>query len=72
MKIAVPTIVTDDDACGQDPVEPDTFWVNPLGVSWPLIKRSDLVRLDDTGKVIDHGPSKLVNQSAFLIHAAGK
>ncbi|ATY60833.1 class II aldolase adducin domain [Cordyceps militaris] len=54
----------------RDPVEPDTFWVNPLGVSFALIKRSDLVRLDDEGKVIDHGDCKLVNQSAFLIHAA--
>ncbi|CEJ94728.1 hypothetical protein VHEMI10244 [[Torrubiella] hemipterigena] len=54
----------------RDPIEPDTFWVNPFGVSFGLMKRSDLVRINHEGKVIDGGPCRLINRAAVMIHAA--
>ncbi|KAE9373201.1 class II aldolase/adducin domain protein [Stipitochalara longipes BDJ] len=55
----------------RDPVEPHTFWVNPFGVAFSLIRRSDLIRLDYDGKVLTgSGKQKLVNRAALLIHAA--
>ena len=34
------------------------------------MRRSDLLRIDYEGKVLDGGPNKLVNRAAILIHAA--
>src|SRR3954449_6284573 len=39
----------------RDPVDPHTFWVNPFGVAFSMIKKSDLILVDHTGKVIDGG-----------------
>lgn len=55
----------------QDPIEPTTFWVNPFGVSFGLIKKSDLVRIDHEGNVIDGGDCRLINRAAVMIHSAG-
>jgi ribulose-5-phosphate 4-epimerase/fuculose-1-phosphate aldolase len=46
------------------------MWVNPFGVSFSQMRRSDLVRVDYAGKVLEGGPVKLVNRAAVLIHAA--
>ena len=54
----------------RDPVEPSTFWVNPFGVAFSLIKRSDLIRVDAKGQVIDGGECRLLNTAAFMIHHA--
>jgi hypothetical protein len=54
----------------RDPVNPHTFWVNPFGVAFSLIKASDLIQVDHSGNVVGGGPCKLVNVSAFLIHSA--
>ncbi|KAK4983779.1 hypothetical protein LTR50_007025 [Elasticomyces elasticus] len=54
----------------RDPVEPDTFWVNPFGVAFSLMKASDLIRVNEEGKVIDGGECRLLNAAAFMIHAA--
>jgi len=54
----------------RDPVEPTSFWVNPFGVDWPLIKASDLIRVDEDGKVVDGGPVRLLNTAAYMIHHA--
>ena len=54
----------------RDPVYPDTFWVNPFGVAFSLIKSSDLILVDHEGKVIDGGPCRLLNVAAYMIHAA--
>ncbi|EME41488.1 hypothetical protein DOTSEDRAFT_73785 [Dothistroma septosporum NZE10] len=54
----------------RDPVEPDTFWVNPLGVDFNLINKSDLLRVDHKGNILDHGRVKVLNRAAFLIHGA--
>lgn len=54
----------------RDPVDPTTFWVNPFGVSFSLIKASDLIQVDHSGKVIDGGPVRLLNTAAYMIHSA--
>jgi len=54
----------------RDPIEPDTFWVNPFGVDFNLIKKSDLLRVDHKGNILDHGRVKVLNRPAFLIHGA--
>lgn len=51
----------------RDCIEPDTFWVNPVGVHFSKIKASDLIRVDHQGKILDgHAP---VNNAAFAIHS---
>ena len=54
----------------RDPVEKDTFWVNPFGVAFSLIKKSDLIRVNAKGDVIDGGPIRLLNTAAYMIHHA--
>ena len=54
----------------RDPVEPTTFWVNPFGVAFSLIKKSDLIRVNHIGEVVDGGKIRLLNKAAFLIHGA--
>lgn len=54
----------------RDPVEPDTFWVNPFGTAFGLITASDLIRVNDHGRVLEGGPNRLLNTAAFMIHAA--
>ncbi|KAL4864423.1 hypothetical protein BDV12DRAFT_11552 [Aspergillus spectabilis] len=54
----------------RDPVDPTTFWVNPFGVAFSLIKASDLIQVDHSGKVIDGGECRLLNAAAFMIHSA--
>ncbi|KAI3331554.1 class II aldolase and Adducin domain-containing protein [Xylariaceae sp. AK1471] len=54
----------------RDPVDPTTFWVNPFGVAWPLLKASDLIRVDHNGQIVDGGPVRLLNVAAYMIHSA--
>ncbi|KAL3421173.1 class II Aldolase and Adducin domain-containing protein [Phlyctema vagabunda] len=54
----------------RDPVEPTSFWVNPFGVAWPLLKASDLIRVNHEGKVVDGGACRLLNTAAYMIHHA--
>ncbi|SLM37378.1 Class II aldolase/adducin N-terminal [Lasallia pustulata] len=54
----------------RDPVDPTTFWVNPFGVSFSLMKRSDLIQVDHAGTVIAGGEVRLLNSAAFMIHSA--
>lgn len=54
----------------RDPVDPDTFWVNPFGVAFSLIKASDLIQVDHHGTVIAGGETRLLNTAAFMIHSA--
>jgi len=51
----------------RDCIEPETFWVNPLGVHFSHIKASDLVRLDHHGNIIEG--KYPVNNAAFAIHS---
>ena len=54
----------------RDPVEPHTFWVNPFGVAFSLIKTSDLIRVDYEAQILEGGEVRLLNAAAFMIHAA--
>ena len=51
----------------RDPVDPDTFWVNPHGVHFGRIRVSDLVRVDHAGAVVEGDGD--VNRAAFTIHS---
>ena len=50
----------------RDPEFPDTFWVNPFGMHFGLIKASDLIRVDGEGNVVEG--TRPVNVAAFAIH----
>jgi ribulose-5-phosphate 4-epimerase/fuculose-1-phosphate aldolase len=52
---------------GRDPEHPDLFWVNPFGLSFGLIRASDLVLVDREGNVVEGDWP--VNRAAFAIHS---
>ncbi len=52
----------------RDPVWPDRFWVNPLGVYFGHVRASDLLLVDHHGEVVEG--DRPVNRAAFAIHAA--
>ncbi|MCP1968546.1 class II aldolase/adducin family protein [Bradyrhizobium elkanii] len=52
----------------RDPEFTDTFWVNGFGMSFGLIKASDLIRVNHKGEVVEG--SHPVNAAAFAIHAS--
>lgn len=54
----------------RDPVKPNTFWVNPFGLSFNKIKKSDLILVDEEGNVIEGGRRRLLNTAAYMIHSA--
>ena len=51
----------------RDPEDPELFWVNPFGLSFGLIRASDLICVDRDGKVVEGDWP--VNQAAFAIHS---
>jgi ribulose-5-phosphate 4-epimerase/fuculose-1-phosphate aldolase len=51
----------------RDPIEPDTFWVNPFGVPFAHIRTSDLIRVNHQGEVVEG--EYAVNEAAFCIHS---
>jgi ribulose-5-phosphate 4-epimerase/fuculose-1-phosphate aldolase len=51
----------------RDPIEPSTFWVNPFAVDFSLITTDELIRVSETGDVVEGDWP--VNPSAFHIHA---
>jgi ribulose-5-phosphate 4-epimerase/fuculose-1-phosphate aldolase len=51
----------------RDPEHADRFWVNPLGVSWRLIRARDLCQVDFSGRVLEG--ERPVNGAAFAIHS---
>lgn len=53
----------------RDPVNTDTFWINPYGVHFGLLKVSDMVHVDGKGNRIG-GADKAVNTAGFIIHSA--
>ncbi|CZR48382.1 hypothetical protein LB506_009361 [Fusarium annulatum] len=53
----------------RDPVESETFWINPYGVHFGLLTVSDMVHIDENGNRIG-GAEKPVNTAGFIIHAA--
>ncbi|CDK27464.1 unnamed protein product [Kuraishia capsulata CBS 1993] len=53
----------------RDPVDPTTFWINPLGRHFALLKASDMVQVDEDGNVIG-GNQHTINSAGFAIHSA--
>ena len=51
----------------RDPVEPETFWVNPVGRHFALMRVADLVRVTHQGDIVE-GHSA-INNAAFAIHS---
>ncbi len=51
----------------RDPEFPDTFWVNPFGLHFSLVRASDLIRVDHHGNVVEG--DRPVNGAAFAIHS---
>jgi ribulose-5-phosphate 4-epimerase/fuculose-1-phosphate aldolase len=51
----------------RDPIEPDTFWVNPFGVHFSQITVSNLIRVNHKGETIDG--TYPVNAAAYAIHS---
>ena len=52
----------------RDPEHTDSYWVNPFGMHFSMIKSSDLVRVDHAGNVVEGG--RAVNGAAVAIHCA--
>jgi ribulose-5-phosphate 4-epimerase/fuculose-1-phosphate aldolase len=52
----------------RDPEFTDTFWVNGFGMSFALIKASDLIRVNHKGEVVEGNHP--VNAAAFAIHVS--
>lgn len=52
----------------RDPEYPNHFWVNPYATHFSRIRVSDLLRVDENGKVVEG--SKRTNKAAFSIHSA--
>ena len=51
----------------RDPIDPLTFWVNPFGMHFSMIKPSDLIRVDHDGNIVEG--VGLLNAAAFAIHS---
>ncbi|MDO6620049.1 class II aldolase/adducin family protein [Shewanella sp. 6_MG-2023] len=51
----------------RDCIEPETFWVNPVGMYFGHITVSDLVRVDHQGNIIEGNSA--INNAAFAIHS---
>lgn len=53
----------------RDPENPHTFWTNPLGVHFGLLKASDMILVDYDGNAIGGNRSRPANAAGFLIHS---
>ena len=51
----------------RDPEFKDSFWVNPFGIHFSLVKISDLIRVDHNGEIVEGRHP--VNAAAFAIHS---
>jgi ribulose-5-phosphate 4-epimerase/fuculose-1-phosphate aldolase len=51
----------------RDPELTDRFWVNPFGVPFAHLRVSDLVLVDDAGRIVSG--AHRVNEAAFAIHS---
>lgn len=52
----------------RDPVDLQTFWINPLGVHFAMIKKSHLVQVNAKGEILNGGNP--INTAGFMIHLA--
>ncbi len=44
--------------------------MNPFGVAFSLINKSDLIRVSENGAILEGGKVRLLNTAAFMIHSA--
>jgi len=51
----------------RDPIDKETFWVNPIGKHFGLMQVKDLVRVSHTGEILEG--SSAINNAAFAIHS---
>ena len=51
----------------RDPELHDHFWVNPFGMHFALIRVSDLILVNEAGRVVEG--NRPVNEAAFAIHS---
>jgi hypothetical protein len=49
----------------RDPVDPSSFWVNPFGMHFSLIRDEDLIRVNHEGMVVDGGKNRRLNYGMF-------
>lgn len=54
----------------KDPLVPNTYWINPLGKHFNLVKASDMVHIDEHCNVLPDGNQASVNAAGFSIHVA--
>ncbi|CCG24087.1 hypothetical protein CORT_0E05030 [Candida orthopsilosis Co 90-125] len=54
----------------RDPIDPTTFWINPLGKHFGLMKASDMVHVDEDGNLLPDGNQIALNAAGFAIHSA--
>lgn len=54
----------------RDPVDSKTFWINPLGVHFSMMKASDMILIDEDGKIIGGNTGGTINAAGFAIHSA--
>ncbi|KAJ9620520.1 hypothetical protein H2203_007726 [Taxawa tesnikishii (nom. ined.)] len=54
----------------RDPENPHTFWTNPLGRHFALLKAEDMILVDYDGRAIGGNMSRPANAAGFLIHSA--
>ncbi|KAH9427947.1 hypothetical protein MCOR02_011446 [Pyricularia oryzae] len=52
----------------RDPIDPTSFWVNPFGLHFSLIRDDDLLRVSEDGEVLDGGRNTRLNLAAYAIH----
>jgi hypothetical protein len=53
----------------RDPVDPTSFWVNPFGTHFSLIRDGDLIRVDHDGKIVEGEKNKRLNYGEFNVEA---
>ncbi|KAL4779250.1 class II aldolase/adducin N-terminal [Aspergillus varians] len=53
----------------RDTIDPSTFWINPMGKHFGMLKASDMVHINEEGQVIG-GNRVAINTAGFVIHSA--
>ncbi|KAJ5723264.1 class II aldolase/adducin N-terminal [Penicillium malachiteum] len=53
----------------RDTIDPSTFWINPMGKHFGMLKASDMVHINEDGQVIG-GNKVAINAAGFVIHSA--
>lgn len=54
----------------RDPVDRETFWINPLGVHFAMMDAKDMVHLDKDGNILPDGNQAPINAAGYAIHLA--